>query len=461
MKRFFGDKDFYKKVLFIVVPIIIQNGITNFVSMLDNIMVGQVGTEQMSGVAIANQLMFVFNICIFGAISGAGIFGAQFYGSGNHEGVKYTFRFKLLTCVAMFAIFASVFALKGENLIRLYLHDGGDTADLTAALLYGKDYLLVMIIGMIPFTIVQSYASTLRETGETVLPMKAGIVAVLINLCLNYILIYGKFGAPVLGVVGAAIATVISRFVEAAIVVAWTHKNAEKNIFIRNVYKNFRIPGNVAKQIVIKGCPLLLNETLWAAGMAILNQCYSVRGLDVIAGLNISSTMANVFNVVYLSMGNAIAIIVGQLLGAKKMEEARDNDRKLITFGVLLAIGIGLIMICFSQGFPEIYNTTGAVRNYATWFIIIGAAFMPVFAFEHGSYFTLRSGGQTWITFLFDSAFVWVISIPAAFCLTRFTDMPILPLYLICQCLEFIKCIVGFLMVRSDMWMKNIVIDND
>ena len=109
MKKYIGDKHFYRMVLVVVVPIMIQNGITNFVSLLDNIMVGQVGTEQMSGVAIANQLIFVFNLCIFGAVSGAGIFGAQFYGSGDHEGVRDTLRFKLVTSLALFLIAALVF----------------------------------------------------------------------------------------------------------------------------------------------------------------------------------------------------------------------------------------------------------------------------------------------------------------------------------------------------------------
>lgn len=164
--KFIGDKRFYRMVLMVAIPIMIQNGITNIVSMLDNIMVGQIGTEQMSGVAIVNQLMFVFNICIFGAISGAGIFGAQFYGNGNHEGVRNAFRFKLIICGVMALIGIGVFLNFGPQLISQFLHDVSKVGDIQQTLFYGREYLKVMLWGMIPFAIMQAYSSTLRETGK-------------------------------------------------------------------------------------------------------------------------------------------------------------------------------------------------------------------------------------------------------------------------------------------------------
>ena len=222
MKNLIGTKHFYAHLMTIAIPIMIQNGITTFVGMLDNIMVGQVGTNQMSGVSIVNQLLFVFNLCIFGGISGAGIFTAQFFGQKNTEGVQYTFRFKLLTAAFLTAVAIGIFSLFGPDLIRFYLHQGSSTTNASATLFYARQYLFVMYFDMIPFAISQVYAGTLRECGETITPMKAGIAAVLVNLCFNYILIYGKLGAPALGVTGAAIATVMSRFVELGIIVFWT-----------------------------------------------------------------------------------------------------------------------------------------------------------------------------------------------------------------------------------------------
>ena len=194
--RFIGDRAFYRRALTVALPIIIQNGITNFVSMLDNIMVGQVGTIPMSGVSIVNNLLFVFNLCIFGASSGAGIFTAQFHGSQDHQGVRHTFRFKFLICLVITLAGTGIFLFGGEPLIGLYLTGDGDAAAAAGAMEYGMDYLAVMLWGFLPFALSNTYSSTMRETGDTLIPMAAGIAAVLVNLFLNYVLIFGHFGAP-------------------------------------------------------------------------------------------------------------------------------------------------------------------------------------------------------------------------------------------------------------------------
>lgn len=457
MKKYIGDKKFYLMVLAVAVPIMIQNGITNFVSLLDNIMVGQVGTEQMSGVAIVNQLMFVFNICIFGAVSGAGIFTAQYYGCGDHKGIRDTFRMKMYISLAVTVIGLFIFAFAGENLIALYLHDSGEAGNLAQTLVYARKYLQIMMIGMFPFAIVQVYSGTLRETGETMLPMKAGIAAVFVNLILNYILIFGKLGSPALGVEGAAIATTISRFVELGIVVGWTHYHKEKNPFIVGAYSSLKVPGSLIGKIIVTGAPLMINEALWSGGQAMLAQCYSVRGLSVVAAFNISSTISNVFNVVFIALGNAIGIIIGQLLGAGKMEEAKDTDRKLIAFAVGSCVLVGILMSLFSPFFPAIYNTTDEIRALATKFIITAALCMPLYAFMNSAYFTLRSGGKTLITFFFDSVYVWVVNIPLAIILSRYTGLHIVLLYFVCQFVDIIKCIIGYVLLKKGVWLNMIV----
>lgn len=456
-KKFIGDKAFYKMVLVVAVPIMVQNGITNFVSLLDNIMVGQVGTEQMSGVAIVNQLLFVYYLCVFGGLAGAGIFTAQYFGQKDDEGIRHTFRYKFWMALILTVGAAAIFLTAGDSLIQMYLNGESEGGNLATALIYGKEYLLVMLFGLPAFMLVQVYVSTLRECGETVVPMKAGIAAVFVNLVLNYILIYGKLGLPELGVVGAAIATVVSRYVEAAIVIIWTHRHTEQNSYIVGIYKTLKVPKHLAGKYFVKGAPLLINETLWSAGMAMLTQCYSIRGLNVIAGLNIANTINNVFNVVFIAMGDAVAIIIGQLLGAGKMEEARDTDNKIIAFSVTCCIGIAALMILVAPLFPRIYNTTDAVRAIAVQFIVAQAIFMPQAAFMHAAYFTLRSGGKTIVTFLFDSVFVWCASVPVAYCLSRFTALPVIAIFVMVQVADWIKCVIGFVLVKKGVWLQNIV----
>ncbi len=452
-----GDKAFYKMVLAIAVPIMIQNGITNFVSLLDNIMIGQVGTEQMSGVAIVNQLLFVYNLCIFGGVSGAGIFTAQYFGQKNVEGVRQTVRFKVWMASIITLLTVLLLLFTGGSLITFYLQGEGTADSVAATLTYGLQYLWIMLLGLPPFMMVQVYSSTLRECGQTLLPMKAGIVAVFVNLTLNYILIYGKFGAPALGVQGAAIATIISRYVEAAIVLIHTHQHKRENPFVEGLYSSLKVPGTLVQRILIKGTPLLLNETFWAAGMAMLTQCYSVRGLNVIAGLNISNTINNVFNIVFIALGDSVAIIVGQLLGAGKMDEARDTDNKMIAFSVFCCTCVALVMLVLAQYFPLLYKTNDEARTLATYFIMVAAIFMPQNAFLHASYFTLRSGGKTIITFLFDSVFIWCVSVTIAFTLSHYTTLPVIAVFTFVQMGDLIKCVIGFVLVKKGVWLQNIV----
>ena len=456
MHKFIGDRAFYRKVTYIVIPMIIQNAITSFVNFLDNIMVGQIGTEQMTGVAIVNQLIFVFNLCIFGAVSGAGIFGTQYYGKGDYEGQKYAFRYKIYSGVIIVSLALYLFTRQAVPLINLYLNEG-NVGNIYLTLQYGKKYLSIMIWGLLPFALSQIYINSIRETGHTFVPMLAGAVAVCVNLVLDYSLIFGIGIFPELGVAGAALATVIARFVECAIIMVWTHTHKEINPYIVGAYNGFGMPKKVFKEIFIKGTPLMMNEVLWACGMTTVVQCYSVRGLEVVAAQNISSTITNLFNIVYMQIGASIAIVVGQLLGAGKLEEAKDADNKMIFFCVSCCAVLASVMMVFGGLFPMIYKTDPAIKELAAQFIRIAALFMPFCAFCHATYFTLRSGGKTVVTFLFDSVYVWSVMIPVAFICAHHTNLPITGVFFFVQATEIVKVVIGYLMVRSGIWVQNIV----
>lgn len=458
LKKYFGDKAFYKRIFALAIPIMVQNAITNFVNMLDNVMVGQIGTVEMTGVAISNQLLFVFNLCIFGALSGAGIFSAQFFGKSDNKGVRETFRFKVLFGGLLTLIGILIFLFFSEPLVSIYLKGEGNPADAAAALKYAKDYIKIMLIGLLPYTLVQCYSSTLRETDRPTIAMIAGVSAVFINLILNYILIFGKFGAPKLGVKGAAIATVISRFAELLIVALYTAINKKDNPFIIGAFKSVYVPFKLIKQITIKGLPLMLNETLWAAGMATVNSCYSLKGLNVVAANNISQTFFNVFAVAFMSVGVSAGIILGQLLGANKKQEAKSASRKLIMFSCLVSVVIGIIYFFCAEFIPFAYNTSADVRHIATRLMQITALAFPIDAFSHAAYFTLRSGGKTFLTMLFDCCFIWVVNVPAALLLCYFTSLNILYIFAIIQLLGLIKCVLGYIFVKKGVWIKNIVV---
>ncbi len=455
--KYIGNKAFYKSIFAITIPILLQNCITNFVNMVDNIMVGSVGTEQMSGVSIVNQLIFVFNITIFGAVSGAGIFTAQYFGKKDIEGVRNTVRFKFVVCVAVTAVFVAALMIFDEPLINLFLHDGSYDCDLGQTLLFGKTYLWIMLIGLLPSALTNVYASTLRETGETFVPMVVSFIAVGINCLFNYFLIFGTFGFPELGVAGAAIATVMARVFECVAIIWYAVAKREKYPFFQKIYRHFTIPKQLFVNILKKGMPLLVNECLWAIGMSLLSMSYSMHGLAVVAGISISSTVTNLFNMIFMAFGTSIGIVVGQLLGADQFEEAVDVDRKMIVLAVFISVIVGIVVFTVGRFFPLLYNTTQESKDFALYFIRVCACFMPIVSFMHATYFTLRSGGKVWITFLFDSVFICCINVPMAFLLYSVFHLSIWVIFPLIQAMDLLKCIFGFILIKRRAWVHNIV----
>lgn len=451
------NKGIYKRALTLAVPMMIQNGITNAVGLVDNVMVGSLNTEAVTAVSIVGQLIFVFNLGIFGALSGPGIYGAQYFGQKNVEGFRGAVRFKHLIGLAVTLAGLLVFIFGGEWLIGLYLKGESRNIDPVLTLKLANEYLGIMLWGLLPFTITQIFASSLRETGNSILPMIAGVASVAVDIVFNYLLIFGKLGFPRLDVRGAAIATVMARFAEMLIVVIWTFGSKDKNEFVRGLYRTMKIPKETARMIFVKTMPIFFNEFLWAGATAVLTQCYSSHGLDIVAGLNISNALCNLLNVVFVAMGNAVGILIGQTLGARRFEEAKSEAFKLMWFTGGMTLVLTVILICISDVFPMLYKTSENVRGYAESFIVITALFFPLQGLLNSLYFALRSGGKTLVTFLFDSVFSWTVSVPAAFLLCRFTALPILTIYAIILSADAIKVIIGIVLIKKGVWINSLV----
>ena len=458
IKNYVGDKAFYKRTMAVALPMIIQNTVTNLVNMLDTLMVGSLdsASEAVAAVGVINQFVFVFNLAVFGAISGAGIFTAQYNGRGDNNGVRNTMRIKLVCCVLLGILGMGVLSCFGSPLINAFL-TSSEEIDLELAFEYSKDYLFYAIIGFIPFAISQAYASTLRETGRTAPPMVASLISVVTNFVLNAILIFGLLGFPELGVTGAAIATSIARFVEMIILVWWTHKNKKKCPFVKNLYTKFHIPKSLIKQVAIKGIPILANELFWSISITVRNMCYSHGSTEVLNALNISFSLQNLLSVAYFALSSSIAIMVGNLLGAGKLEEAKDTDRKLLAFSVFMGSCMMGIQLALSGVYPMLYPELSELERELTTFTMIWFAItMPAAALATATYYTIRSGGLAFITMLFDSVYAWVIVIPVAAVLAYVFHMPyewILPLVLLA---ENLKLLPGLVLVNKGIWVKQL-----
>lgn len=450
-------KSIYRKALALAIPMMIQSGITNAVGLVDNLMVGSLGTESMTAVSIASQLIFVFNLAIFGGLSGPGIYGAQYYGKGNKKGFCDVFRLKYWICILCCVLGIAAFLVGGEFFINLYLHESDAAINMNETLRLGMQYLDIMLWSFPAFVVTQIYAGSLRETGESIKPMVAGIVSVFTDIVFNYLLIFGKCGLPQMGVQGAAVATVIARYVELTVVVIWAHARVDKHDFLKGIYRTLRIPIKNMGNIIKKSIPIFVNEFMWAGGMAALTQCYSTRGLSVVAGINISNAICNLLNVVFIAMGGAVGILTGQMLGASKFEEAKKSSTKLMWFTGGICVILTLVLVSLSGVFPRLYETTEEVRAYGKYFILLTAIFFPVQGFLNALYFTLRSGGKTVITFLFDSVYTWTFSVGVAFCLCKFTGMNVLVIYAIVQALDFVKVGIGYWLIKKGIWIQNLV----
>ena len=457
-KRWIGDRSFYKTVMAVALPILAQSLITNFVNMLDNIMVGQGGTLPMSGVSISNQLVFIFNLAMFGTVAAVGIFSAQFAGRKDWAGVKSCLWLKLIACLLLTAAGMAVFVFFGEDLAALYMDSSvNDPADIALTMGYSRTYILIMLGGLPAFACAQCLASTMKESGETLVPMRASFLAVGVNFVFNWLLIFGHLFFPKMGIAGAALATVISRWVELAYLTIAARISSERFPFFADLTKDVHISASLVKEVMKRGTPLILNEVLWSMGVAATAQCYSTRGLDAVAAFNIANTVTSLFFIVNIAMGNTIAILIGQKLGAQEEEEAVDMDRKLIVLSVVLSVTFGLVMAGLAPLFPSLYNTSDSVRATAASLIRICGLLMGNGAFYNSAYFTLRSGGKTVITFLFDSVFTCTVSFGLAFVLSRYTQMTLPQLYLCVQLADILKSVIGLWLVEKKVWVHNLV----
>lgn len=458
-KKFLENKDFYLLCLAIAIPMIIQNMVTNFVSLVDNVMIGSVGTNQMNGVSIINQYIFVFNLTIFGAMAGPSIFGTQFFGKGDYKGQKSTFCFRILLAIIITILGIFIFDVFKTQLVNLFLLDTSNISMRNETFIYALEYLEIIIHTLLPFSLTQVFVSILRESNESKVPMYGSLSAIGVNVFFNYCLIFGKFGFPELGVKGAAIATVLAKYVEMLFLVIYSFRRTDRFPYFHKFYQGFKMSKVLVKDMIKQGTPLVLNEFLWSLAIAVVAQCYSYKGLNVVAARNISSTLTNVYSTIYLQIGVTSGIVIGQVLGQSDFKKARKYYEDIVPFTLTIAFIVLLVVVPLAFVFPRIYNTSEEIKNLATFYLLVMAFAIPIHSYTNICYFVLRSGGKTLLTFFFDAGFSWVVQIPVAFIVCYMSKLDIRLIMIIVTYVEAIKAIVGYRFVTSDIWIQNVVND--
>ena len=452
MRSFIGDKPFYKRLFAISLPIVLQQLLTSSLQLIDNLMVGDLGELAIGSVSVVNQLYFVIILITFGALGGAGIFTAQYFGSKEEEKLKQTFRFKLITALLLVILSLVVFTVFGKYLIGFFTKN-----DVTIA--GGMDYLNIVKWSMLPWAFSIAISTTFREIGTTKPLLWITVGAILTNTVLNYLLIFGKFGFPEMGIKGAAYATLASRFVEFFLMYILLVKKGK--IFNTKLKHIFKINPVVLKAIVIMAIPLLLNEFFWSMGQTMFLQSFSTRGDSALAAMNITNAISQLVFVTFGGIGTGIAVMVGNTLGMNQLEKAKDNAKKVIAFAVMFAFVTGAMLFILSFFILDLYDITDATRRIAGNNIRINAVFIPVYSFNVSMYFTLRAGGDTKSTMLMDSGYMWVMQVPIIFVLARVTNLDVIMLFLIVQLLELPKSVFALHRYRKENWVRNLAIENE
>lgn len=447
MLKFKENKQFYLHVLAIAVPFMLQQLITSSVNLLDNLMVGQLGDAAIAGVAAANRYYMIANFGIFGVGGAMSIFLAQYFGANDKEHVKQTFRYGIISAYVIVAPFIILGFLFPNQILGLFTNDSD-------VIKMGSDYLKLAILTYIPMALSMTIGNAMRSIGETKVPLYSSIVAILTNAFFNYVLIFGHFGFPALGVAGAAYATIIARIVEVVIFLAVTkHMDFMFKTTIRDLFK---ISKKLSKAMTIKAVPLTINEIFWSSGMTILFIFYSTRGTEVMAGMSISGSVADLFFTLFGGMAVATTVVVSQVLGANKLEEARANGYLMIRFSLMLAVVLGILMFGSSYIAPNFYNVSDYSRETATTFLRIMSFMFWIYMTNAQCFFILRAGGDTKSTLLMDSVFMWVVNLPAVGLVTYLTGWNVYALYLVGQSTDFLKLIIAYGLVRKEKWVKNL-----
>lgn len=442
-------KTFYKTYAKIVIPLMLQGMITKFVSMVDNLMIGQLGDTAIAAVAMGNKILDILMFTIFGVSAAVSVFIAQYYGAKNHQKQQEVFRVGLLMSVVVLLVTGMVLLVFPKTIMNYFVQD----ENIQKIVL---NYIGLLFIGYFPFVISINYSTALKVVGQVKIPLFASLCGVAVNAIGNYILIFGNFGVSAMGVQGAAIATVVSRFIEFAILIGFTKRHHFS--FDTKVSQIFNISKSLLKMVFVRSFPLTINEIMWSFGQATILKTYGFRGNEVLAGLAITETTASIFFAFAHGIAGATPIFISQLLGANQLKEAYQNGLRLLKSTVVGSVLLGVLMFLMSFIVPNIYQISATSHDIATHTIQIGAFMFWVYLTNAQCYFILRAGGDMRSTLIVDGLYIWTITIPIISIIAYMTSIPIIWLYMIGQCCDFGKLIISLTMFLKKKWLKNITV---
>lgn len=445
------SKSLYKTLARVALPIALQSLITSSLNLLDNLMVGSLGEVELAAVGLSSQLFFVHLGVMFGFASGASAFMAQFWGKQDAQSIRKVAGFAVAVCFSVSLLFFLPAVLIPEKVLGLF-------TDIPEVIDLGKDFIRISAVGFLTLGITYPLSAALRTTQQTSIPLKISAVIFSTNTILNFFLIFGNFGAPEMGVAGAATATAIARMLELLLYIYVIF--VRKNLLAGRIREFIDWNRPLVARILVTAVPVLINETMWSMGMATYNAAYGRMGITEFAAVQASSTLNTLFILAIFSLGDALLILVGQRIGMGQMDYAFALTKRLLRIGIYVGAVSGGLLILTSQFIIRLFNFTAEGQHYALLIICVYGIFMPLKVFNGLNIVgTMRCGGDTKFAMFVEVGSVWIIGVPLVFFGALYLGLPIYFVVLMAQTEEVVKGIICSRRFRSKKWLNNLVHD--
>ena len=450
MKIPFFRKDFFASLFMVAAPITVQNFINSAVNMADAVMIGRLGETSITAVGLGNQIFFLLNLLLFGLVSGSAVFSSQFWGRKDVLGIQKTIGLCFIIATIIGGIFTFFCLLCPEVLIGIYSKD-------EKVIELGAIYLKNVCFCFFPFVYSFSITMTLRSIGKIKLAVITTAIGLVVNITLNMLLIFGFLGFPSLGVKGAAIATVISRFLEFGIVLSVSILRKYPVIgSFKNMFSSITLP--FLRDYFIVTLPVVVEETIWSFGVTTHNLIFARLGTGQYAAFNIVNTVSLLLWVIFLGLGNGSAIIIGNKIGEGKTDEARDYAKFIALLSPLMAIFIIILFVPISISIPYIFNVTDEVLSLVPSLLIVLSIYYPLKAYNSVMIVGIcRGGGDTRFSLFYDVFFMWTVAIPIAFTVSLTSFSYVWLIYGLIMIEEPLKMILGLTRLKSGKWLHCVI----
>lgn len=449
INKYKKDKEFYRNLFIITLPIVIQSLITSSLNMLDTMMIGKVGEIELASVGIANQYYFLFSLLANGIAIGSGVLIAQLWGKKDTNNIKRVLSRSLFYCITLTILFMILGLMLPSKIMTIFNSD-------PVVVGIGVKYLKIVVISYLFTSISFVFASGLRSIGNTKLPMWASFTGLIVNGVLNYALIFGNFGLPELGIEGAALATLLARVVECLIIVVCIYAKID---ILKLKFKHiFELNKNLSSTLTKVTIPIFINEACWAFGNITYAAIYARIGTSAAASVQICTTVMNLFMIVTFGLAHASVVIIGNEIGANREDLAIDASKKISSLSLKISALLAIIMALSAKPVVSFFNVSDEVKLTSQYILYFYALIMVVKVYNAVMIVgILRGGGDATFGSILQGLTLWLIGIPLAYFAAFVLKLPVHLVVGFTMIEELVKVILMRRRFNSFKWIKNIV----